>query len=43
MTDLDEGVQHSSSLPQTPEQEKYLKHHFETLTEARGEGEAVRA
>uniref|UniRef100_A0A8C3SZY9 WD repeat domain 62 n=1 Tax=Chelydra serpentina TaxID=8475 RepID=A0A8C3SZY9_CHESE len=27
-----------SSLPQTPEQEKYLKHHFETLADAHAEG-----
>lgn len=37
MTDLEEGVQPSSSLPQTPEPEKYLKHHFETLTDPRVE------
>lgn len=41
MTDLEEGVQQSSSLPQTPEQEKYLKHHFETLTETHVEGMAL--
>ncbi|XP_042295517.1 WD repeat-containing protein 62 isoform X2 [Sceloporus undulatus] len=29
--------QQSSSLPQTPEQEKYLKHHFETLADAHTE------
>nr|XP_056701931.1 WD repeat-containing protein 62 [Euleptes europaea] len=34
LTDLDEK---SSSLPQTPEQEKYLKHHFETLADAHSE------
>ncbi|XP_054855250.1 WD repeat-containing protein 62 [Eublepharis macularius] len=34
ITDLDEK---SSSLPQTPEQEKYLKHHFETLVDAETE------
>ncbi|XP_048357979.1 WD repeat-containing protein 62 isoform X2 [Sphaerodactylus townsendi] len=34
LTDLDEK---SSSLPQTPEQEKYLKHHFETLSDAHSE------
>ncbi|KAM6032948.1 WD repeat-containing protein 62-like [Theristicus caerulescens] len=28
----------SSSLPQTPEQEKYLKQHFETLADAEGNG-----
>uniref|UniRef100_A0A4X2MAN8 WD repeat-containing protein 62 n=1 Tax=Vombatus ursinus TaxID=29139 RepID=A0A4X2MAN8_VOMUR len=28
----------SSSLPQTPEQEKFLRHHFETLTDAHPEG-----
>uniref|UniRef100_G1TFY4 WD repeat domain 62 n=1 Tax=Oryctolagus cuniculus TaxID=9986 RepID=G1TFY4_RABIT len=27
----------SSSLPQTPEQEKFLRHHFETLTDAHPE------
>ncbi|XP_037675577.1 WD repeat-containing protein 62 [Choloepus didactylus] len=27
----------SSSLPQTPEQEKFLRHHFETLTDAQPE------
>ncbi|KAJ6663802.1 hypothetical protein lerEdw1_009881 [Lerista edwardsae] len=43
MTDLDEGAHQSSSLPQTPEQEKYLKHHFETLTEAPVEGKALQA
>lgn len=28
----------NSSLPQTPEQEKFLRHHFETLTDAHPEG-----
>lgn len=28
----------SGSLPQTPEQEKFLRHHFETLTDAPPEG-----
>lgn len=28
----------NSSLPQTPEQEKFLRHHFETLTDAQPEG-----
>ncbi|XP_074872743.1 WD repeat-containing protein 62 isoform X2 [Carettochelys insculpta] len=36
-TDLDGNFQKSSSLPQTPEQEKYLKHHFETLADAHDE------
>ncbi|XP_059574626.1 WD repeat-containing protein 62 isoform X1 [Alligator mississippiensis] len=31
--DVDENFQRNVSLPQTPEQEKYLKHHFETLTD----------
>lgn len=31
----------NSSLPQTPEQEKFLRHHFETLTDARPEGRAL--
>ncbi|XP_067317150.1 WD repeat-containing protein 62 [Anolis sagrei] len=31
---ITEHFQQSSSLPQTPEQEKYLKHHFETLADA---------
>uniref|UniRef100_A0A8D0H706 WD repeat domain 62 n=1 Tax=Sphenodon punctatus TaxID=8508 RepID=A0A8D0H706_SPHPU len=35
--DLDENVKQNSSLPQTPEQEKYLKQHFETLVEAPAE------
>ncbi|XP_063168590.1 WD repeat-containing protein 62 [Candoia aspera] len=34
MADLDENFSQNSSLPQTPEQEKYLKHHFETLAGA---------
>ncbi|XP_053123806.1 WD repeat-containing protein 62 [Hemicordylus capensis] len=37
MTDPEENTQPCSSLPQTPEQEKYLKHHFETLTSAHAE------
>lgn len=28
----------NGSLPQTPEQEKFLRHHFETLTDAHPEG-----
>ncbi|XP_067413419.1 WD repeat-containing protein 62 isoform X2 [Emydura macquarii macquarii] len=36
-TDLDGNFQKNSSLPQTPEQEKYLKHHFETLADAHTE------
>lgn len=28
----------SGSLPQTPEQEKFLRHHFETLTDSPTEG-----
>ncbi|XP_065427610.1 WD repeat-containing protein 62 isoform X1 [Chrysemys picta bellii] len=36
-TDLDGNFQRDSSLPQTPEQEKYLKHHFETLADAQAE------
>ncbi|XP_026514643.1 WD repeat-containing protein 62 isoform X2 [Terrapene carolina triunguis] len=36
-TDLDGNFQRDSSLPQTPEQEKYLKHHFETLADAHAE------
>lgn len=28
----------NGSLPQTPEQEKFLRHHFETLTDAPAEG-----
>uniref|UniRef100_A0A8D0GZ97 WD repeat domain 62 n=1 Tax=Sphenodon punctatus TaxID=8508 RepID=A0A8D0GZ97_SPHPU len=39
--DLDENVKQNSSLPQTPEQEKYLKQHFETLVEAPAEGNAL--
>lgn len=31
----------NGSLPQTPEQEKFLRHHFETLTEAHPEGRAL--
>nr|XP_020642717.1 WD repeat-containing protein 62 isoform X4 [Pogona vitticeps] len=31
MTELDETFRPSNSLPRTPEQEKFLKHHFETL------------
>ncbi|XP_077174573.1 WD repeat-containing protein 62 isoform X2 [Paroedura picta] len=34
LTDLEEKT---GSLPQTPEQEKYLKHHFETLADAHSE------
>ncbi|XP_052635441.1 WD repeat-containing protein 62-like [Harpia harpyja] len=30
----EENPPQSSSLPQTPEQEKYLKQHFETLVDA---------
>lgn len=30
----------NGSLPQTPEQEKFLRHHFETLTDAHPEGRA---
>lgn len=30
----------NGSLPQTPEQEKFLRHHFETLTDAHPEGKA---
>ncbi|KAM9270522.1 LOW QUALITY PROTEIN: WD repeat-containing protein 62 [Cariama cristata] len=33
----DENAPQSSSLPQTPEQEKYLKQHFETLADADAE------
>ncbi|EMP27075.1 WD repeat-containing protein 62 [Chelonia mydas] len=36
-TDLDGKIRRDSSLPQTPEQEKYLKHHFETLADAHAE------
>lgn len=31
----------NGSLPQTPEQEKFLRHHFETLTDAHPEGRAL--
>lgn len=31
----------NGSLPQTPEQEKFLRHHFETLTDAPPEGRAL--
>uniref|UniRef100_A0A670JBB4 WD repeat-containing protein 62 n=1 Tax=Podarcis muralis TaxID=64176 RepID=A0A670JBB4_PODMU len=34
MTDVEENFQQTSSLPQTPEQEKYLRNHFETLADA---------
>ncbi|XP_074666267.1 WD repeat-containing protein 62-like [Strix aluco] len=34
----EENPLQSSSLPQTPEQEKFLKQHFETLTDAAGNG-----
>uniref|UniRef100_A0A8C3T2K0 WD repeat domain 62 n=1 Tax=Chelydra serpentina TaxID=8475 RepID=A0A8C3T2K0_CHESE len=37
-TDLGGNFRRDSSLPQTPEQEKYLKHHFETLADAHAEG-----
>ncbi|XP_044291370.1 WD repeat-containing protein 62 [Varanus komodoensis] len=37
MADLDENFQQSNSLPHTPEQEKYLRHHFETLASAHSE------
>ncbi|XP_068765551.1 WD repeat-containing protein 62 isoform X2 [Struthio camelus] len=33
----DENLQRAGSLPQTPEQEKYLKHHFETLADTHAE------
>lgn len=39
--DVDENFQRNVSLPQTPEQEKYLKHHFETLTDPPAEGNAL--
>ncbi|KAH0631589.1 hypothetical protein JD844_005987 [Phrynosoma platyrhinos] len=42
ITGLVEHFQQSSSLPQTPEQEKYLKHHFETLADAQPEGKLTR-
>lgn len=31
----------NGSLPQTPEQEKFLRHHFETLTDAHPEGKGL--
>lgn len=31
----------NGSLPHTPEQEKFLRHHFETLTDAHPEGRAL--
>ncbi|KAM9588953.1 WD repeat-containing protein 62-like isoform 10-T10 [Morphnus guianensis] len=34
----EENLPQSSSLPQTPEQEKYLKQHFETLADTEGNG-----
>nr|XP_028597643.1 WD repeat-containing protein 62 isoform X1 [Podarcis muralis] len=37
MTDVEENFQQTSSLPQTPEQEKYLRNHFETLADAQAE------
>uniref|UniRef100_A0A8C8R7I4 WD repeat domain 62 n=1 Tax=Pelusios castaneus TaxID=367368 RepID=A0A8C8R7I4_9SAUR len=36
-TDTDGNCQRNNSLPQTPEQEKYLKHHFETLADIHAE------
>ncbi|XP_025026919.1 WD repeat-containing protein 62, partial [Python bivittatus] len=34
LADLNKNFSQNSSLPQTPEQEKYLRHHFETLAGA---------
>lgn len=31
----------NGSLPQTPEQERFLRHHFETLTDTHHEGRAL--
>lgn len=31
----------NGSLPQTPEQERFLRHHFETLTDTHPEGRAL--
>uniref|UniRef100_A0A8D0C2H1 WD repeat domain 62 n=1 Tax=Salvator merianae TaxID=96440 RepID=A0A8D0C2H1_SALMN len=39
-TDLDENFQQSDSLPQTPEQEKLLRHHFASLAGTPPEGNA---
>ncbi|XP_038623603.1 WD repeat-containing protein 62 [Tachyglossus aculeatus] len=35
--EMDRAVPPSSSLPQTPEHEKFLRHHFETLTDGHPE------